>query len=78
MSIAASPTRSPPACGSSGNWTPTANWIIRPEVRYDWYTPSGYGSGAFPFGPITTRPDGLVTGNAFGQWYLGCDAILQF
>lgn len=60
------------------NWTPTPNWIVRPEVRYDWYTPSGYGTGALPFGPITTRPNGLVSGDAFGQWYLGCDAILQF
>jgi hypothetical protein len=60
------------------NWTPTANWIIRPELRYDWYTPSAYGTGALPFGPIGTRPNGLVTGDAFGQWYLGCDAIFQF
>lgn len=60
------------------NWMPSPNWILRPEVRYDWYSPSAYGTGALPFGPITTRPDGLVTGDAYGQWYLGCDAILQF
>lgn len=60
------------------NWMPSANWIVRPEVRYDWYSPDAYGSGALPFGPITTRPDGLVSGNAYGQWVLGCDAIRQF
>jgi hypothetical protein len=60
------------------NWTPTPNWIMRPELRYDWYTPDGYSTGALPFGPITTRPDGLVTGSAYGQWYLGCDVIMQF
>jgi hypothetical protein len=60
------------------NWTPTPNWVIRPEIRYDWFTPDAYGSGALPFGSVTTRPGGLVTGDAFDQWYLGCDAILQF
>jgi hypothetical protein len=60
------------------NWTPTANWVIRPELRYDWYTPDAYGSDALPFGPLATTPGGLVTGDAFDQWYLGCDAILQF
>lgn len=78
---------SPVATGFAGNlwaatfgcnWMPTANWIVRPEVRYDWYTPAAYGTGALPFGPIKTLPDGLITGNAFGQWYLGCDAIVQF
>jgi len=60
------------------NWTPTPNWVVRPELRYDWYTPDGYGTGALPFGEITSTPGGLVTGTAFDQWYLGCDAILQF
>jgi hypothetical protein len=60
------------------NWTPTANWIVRPELRYDWYTPSAYGTGALPFGPISARSNGLVTGDAFSQWYIGCDAIYQF
>ncbi|NBU39958.1 MAG: hypothetical protein EBS51_03910 [Planctomycetia bacterium] len=60
------------------NWVPSANWVIRPEVRYDWYTPDDYGTGALPFGPLTTTPVGLVTGDAFDQWYMGCDAILQF
>ena len=60
------------------NWMPTPNWVVRPEIRYDWYTPDDYGSGALPFGPIVTTPTGLVTGDAFDQWYLGCDAIFQF
>ena len=60
------------------NWTPTANWVVRPEIRYDWFTPDGYGSGALPFGPLATTPGGLVTGDDHDQWYLGCDAILQF
>ena len=60
------------------NWAPTPNWIVRPEVRYDWYTPAAYGTGALPFGRLTTLPNGLVTGDAYGQWYLGCDAIRQF
>lgn len=60
------------------NWTPTANWVVRPELRYDWYTPDAYGSGGLPFGPLATTPGGLVTGDAYDQWYLGCDAILQF
>ena len=60
------------------NWLPTPNWVVRPEVRYDWYTPDDYGTGALPFGPLTTTPGGLVTGDAFDQWYMGCDAIFQF
>lgn len=60
------------------NWLPTPNWIVRPEIRYDWFTPDAYGTGALPYGPIATRPDGLVTGDAYGQWYLGCDVIRQF
>lgn len=60
------------------NWMPTANWVVRPEIRYDWFTPDAYGSGALPFGAITTTPGGLVTGDDVDQWYLGCDAILQF
>ena len=47
-------------------------------MRYDWFTPDAYGTGALPYGPIAARPDGLFTGNAYGQWYLGCDAIRQF
>jgi hypothetical protein len=64
--------------GDFNNWTPTTNWIVRPELRYDWYTPSAYGTGALPFGPISARSNGLVTGDAFSQWYIGCDAIYQF
>lgn len=81
-------TNSPPVAGGfvgnfwevtlGLNWTPAPNWVVRPEVRYDWFTPDAYGSGALPFGAVVTTPGGLVTGDAYDQWYLGCDAILQF
>jgi hypothetical protein len=51
------------------NWKPqgSRNWIIRPELRYDWYSPDKAG-GPLPFG----RND------QYGQFYGGCDAIWQF
>lgn len=60
------------------NWIATPNWTIRPELRYDWFTPDRYGSGALPFGSISTRPDGVVTGDAYGQLYGGCGVVAQF
>jgi hypothetical protein len=62
------------------NWKPTRNWIIRPELRYDWYSPDDVAgakaSGALPFGPNFGR---LANGGTeFGQFYGGCDAIWQF
>ena len=60
------------------NWRPRANWTIRPEIRFDWYTPDAYGSPALPFGRLVTGADGLPTGTAFGQLYGGCDAVVQF
>ncbi|MFM9057824.1 MAG: outer membrane beta-barrel protein [Planctomycetaceae bacterium] len=54
------------------NWKPTKNWIIRPELRYDWYSGQpGVATGgnpALPFG----------NGDRSGQFYGGCDAIWQF
>lgn len=50
------------------NWKPTNNWIVRPEVRYDWYSPD-HGKGPLPFGRNF---------NEYGQLYGGCDAIWQF
>ena len=43
------------------NWTPHANLIVRPEVRYDWY--DGVGN---PFGDSTSQ----------AQWVGGFDAIV--
>ena len=54
------------------NWLPTKNWRIRPELRYDWYTPDNMGAGPLPYGG---RGNG---GDRYGQLYGGCDAIWQF
>jgi len=57
------------------NWKPNRNWIIRPELRYDWYSPDVAGS-ALPFGPNFGK---LANGGTeYGQFYGGCDAIWQF
>jgi hypothetical protein len=50
------------------NWKPTNNWIIRPEIRYDWYTPDK-ANGNLPYGSNFDK---------YGQLYGGCDAIWQF
>jgi hypothetical protein len=50
------------------NWKPNNNVIIRPELRYDWYSPD-HGKGPLPFGRNF---------NEYGQLYGGCDAIWQF
>jgi len=57
------------------NWKSNRNWIIRPEVRYDWYSPDVAGS-ALPYGHNFGTVGGL--GNQYGQLYGGCDAIWQF
>ena len=54
------------------NWKPNRNWIIRPELRYDWYSPDNM-AGPLPFGKITGG-----SGDQYGQFYGGCDAIWQF
>jgi hypothetical protein len=58
------------------NWYPNNNWVIRPELRYDWFTPNT---------PTTPLPYGKplgqginVGGNQTGQFYAGCDVIWQF
>ena len=53
------------------NWLPNKNWRIRPELRYDWYTPDN------PGGPLPYGGRGLG-GDKYGQLYGGCDAIWQF
>ncbi|MFM8578521.1 MAG: outer membrane beta-barrel protein [Planctomycetaceae bacterium] len=51
------------------NYKPNANWMVRPELRYDWFSPDiGY-AGALPYGR------GF---NEYGQLYGGCDVIWQF
>jgi len=63
------------------NWKPTRNWIIRPEVRYDWFAPDDMNAaragGALPFGPTFGTLSG-PGGDKYGQLYGGCDAIWQF
>ena len=58
------------------NWLPNKNWRIRPELRYDWFTPDNmelYRSGK----PLPYGGRGLG-GDQYGQFYGGCDAIFQF
>ena len=50
------------------NWKPNRNFIVRPELRYDWYAPD-HGKGPLPYGKNF---------NEYGQLYGGCDAIWQF
>ena len=57
------------------NWKPNRNWIIRPELRYDWYSPDAAG-GPLPFGQNVGQIGGA--GDQYGQLYGGCDAIWQF
>ena len=51
------------------NYKPNNNWIVRPELRYDWFTPD---QGGLPNGSPFGRGDQL------GQLYGGCDVIWQF
>lgn len=58
------------------NWRLNANWMIRPEVRYDWYAPD-HSRGPLPFGgPIGRLPG--ASGTEYGQFYGGGDIIFQF
>jgi hypothetical protein len=47
------------------NWTPTANWTVRPEVRYDWFDGVALGPAAGPYDAGTSN----------NQFLLGFDAI---
>ena len=58
------------------NYYRTNNLVIRPELRYDWFTPDT---------PTTNRPYGKplgqrigTAGNQLGQFYAGCDMIWQW
>ena len=58
------------------NWYPNNNWVVRPEIRYDWFSPNA---------STTPRPYGKPLGQAIGtggnqlaQFYAGLDIIWQF
>ena len=58
------------------NYYRSKNVVVRPELRYDWFTPNT---------PTTNRPYGkplgqrrLSGGDQLGQFYAGCDVIWQF
>ena len=51
------------------NWRPNGNWLVRPEVRWDWFDLDG------PLGPTGLPFDG---GNEDDQFLFACDAILTF
>ena len=56
------------------NYRPNTNWVIRPELRYDWYSPDKAG-GPLPYG------SGIGTGaggDQYGQLYYGGDLIFNF
>ena len=51
------------------------NIVIRPELRYDWYTPdAGALANGLPYGNL----DANGLGTKYGQFYGGCDVIWQF
>ena len=58
------------------NYKPNKNWMVRPEVRYDWYTPDVAGSN-LPYGSGIGTAFG-ANGGQSGQFYSGCDLIYQF
>jgi hypothetical protein len=55
------------------NYLMGSNFVIRPELRYDWFTPDAGGQiangGILPYG---------VNADKYGQFYGGCDIIWQF
>ena len=58
------------------NYRPTANLVVRPELRYDWFSPNT---------PATNRPFGRplgqgvgTPGDRLGQFYAGCDFVWQW
>jgi len=58
------------------NYRHSANLVVRPELRYDWFTPNT---------PTTNRPFGRPLGQGIGsagdrldQFYAGCDFVWQW
>jgi hypothetical protein len=58
------------------NYRANRNWLIRPELRYDWFAPNA-GVTARPYGQGLGQGIG-TSGNQLGQLYGGCDAIFRF
>jgi hypothetical protein len=56
------------------NWTPHTNWIIRPEIRYDWFDGVKVADGGF--GPVSTGP--FRGGTGVDQLLFGFDVIVTF
>jgi hypothetical protein len=50
------------------NWRPRPNWVVRPEVRWDWYDGLPNAQGQLPFGDSLKRE----------QFLAACDLILTF
>ena len=50
------------------NWKPNDNWVIRPELRYDWYKGTAGVGGIQPFG----------NGGNIDQLVGAVDAVLTF
>lgn len=57
------------------NYRANKNWVFRPELRYDWYSPDHKG-GPLPYGGNIGQIGG--TGNQYGQLFGGGDFIFQF
>ena len=58
------------------NYQPSRDWMIRPELRYDWFTPNA-ASTPRPFGRGIGEGIGTA-GNRLDQLYAGCDVIFQY
>ena len=58
------------------NYRPTRRWVLRPELRYDWFSPNT-GVTARPFGRGLGQGIG-TSGDRLGQFYAGCDAVFRF
>lgn len=57
------------------NYRPNKNWVFRPEIRYDWYSPDHKG-GPLPYGGSIGQLGG--NGAHYGQLFGGGDFIFQF
>ena len=58
------------------NWYPNANWMLRPEVRYDWFDPNT-ATTPLPYGSPLGQEIG-AGGSRYGQFYAGADVVFQF
>lgn len=58
------------------NHYPNDNWMIRPELRYDWFSPNTSDT-PLPYGKPLGQAVG-AGGNQYGQLYAGCDVVVQF